>query len=253
MAAPSRPIQAVLFDLDDTLLDWSGYTGSLSAIYRPHTDKVYDYLAADGHALPDREAFLAVYRTAVNAAWTDAKKDWTAVNFAQLLLNIFQELALDIDRIDIDAALRVYDWQAVPGVGLYADAIPVLDALRQQQYKIGLITNSMLPMWMRDVELRTYGILDYFDVRLSSGDAGYMKPHPAIYELALAPLGVSPEQALFVGDRPANDIAGANAAGLTSVLMAPDHLNHDLDGVQPDYTINRLSDLLPLLADLQEL
>lgn len=251
MADLSRPIQAVLFDLDDTLLDWSGYTGSLGAIYRPHTDKVYDYLAADGHSLPDREAFFAVYRTAVNAAWDEAKKDWTAVNFDQLLRNIFQQLSLDVDRIDMDAVLRVYDWQAVPGVALYDDATSVLDALRQQQYKIGLITNSMLPMWMRDVELKTYGILDYFDIRLTSGDAGYMKPHPAIYEQALTPLGVSPERALFVGDRPANDIAGANAAGLISVLMAPDHLNHDLDGVQPRFTINRLSDLLPLLTDLQ--
>lgn len=252
MANSSRHIQAVLFDLDDTLLDWSGYTGSLSAIYRPHTDKVYDYLAADGHGLPDRDGFLATYQTAVKAAWSEAKKDWQAVNFSHLMLDLFQRLALDLSRIDMDAVLRVYDWQAVPGVTLYEDAIPLLDTLRQQQYRIGLITNSMLPMWMRDVELRAYGILDYFDVRLTSGDAGYMKPHPAIYAQALAPLGLLPEQALFVGDRPANDIAGANAAGLTSVLMAPDHLNHDLDGVQPHFTINRLSELLNVLVDLHD-
>jgi FMN hydrolase / 5-amino-6-(5-phospho-D-ribitylamino)uracil phosphatase len=250
MPRPSPRIRAVLFDLDDTLLDWSGYAGSLSAIYRPHTDKVYDHLLAGDHILPEREAFLAAYQTAVNLAWDEAKKEYTAVNFSQVLQDLFRALSLDLAAIDLEAVLHVYDWQAVPGVTLYPDTIPVLDALRRQQYKIGLVTNSMLPMWMRDRELRTYGILEYFDVRLTSGDAGYIKPHPAIYEQALVSLDVSPEQALFVGDRPANDIAGANAAGMTSVLMAPDHLNHDLAGVQPHFTIRHLRELLPLLADL---
>jgi putative hydrolase of the HAD superfamily len=106
-------------------------------------------------------------------------------------------------------------------------------------------------MWMRDIELQAFGILDFLDVRLTSGDVGYMKPHPFIYWRALELLGVKPEESVFVGDRPANDIAGANEAGLTSVLISPPHLNRDLDGVRPNYTISNLKELLPILAQLE--
>jgi putative hydrolase of the HAD superfamily len=57
--------------------------------------------------------------------------------------------------------------------------------------------------------------------------------------------------AVFVGDRPANDIAGANAVGLTSVWMNPPHLSHELNGVTPDYEINALQELLPILAEIE--
>ena len=133
--------------------------------------------------------------------------------------------------------MHIYDLEPIPGVALYTDTKPVLESLRQRGYKIGLITNSMMPMWMRDVELQAYEIIEYFDVRLTSGDVGYMKPHPIIYHRALEELNIRPEQAIFVGDRPANDIAGANAAGLISVLMSPPHLERELNDVAPDHII----------------
>jgi putative hydrolase of the HAD superfamily len=104
---------------------------------------------------------------------------------------------------------------------------------------------------MRDIELREYQMLQYFDARLTSGDTGYMKPHPTIYQKALDLLGVEARQALFVGDRPANDIAGANDAGMVSVLMSPLHLERDLEGVCPNYTISCLSELLPILKGME--
>ena len=251
MSAQSRPIQAVLFDLDDTLLDWSARRNQLNAINRPHMDKLHDYLVAEGHWLPDKETFFQNFLGILTAAWAEAKKDWTAVNFAHILLTSFTQLGLDVTRIDMTAVLHAYDWQATPNVTLYDDALDVLEALRQQTYKIGLITNSMMPMWMRDIELRAYGILDYFDVRLTSGDVGYMKPHPIIYERALALLGIQAAQAVFVGDRPANDIAGANAVGLISVLMSSPSLELRPEKGEPDFTITSLSELLPLLETLQ--
>jgi putative hydrolase of the HAD superfamily len=105
-------------------------------------------------------------------------------------------------------------------------------------------------MSLRDVELEAYGLVDLIDQRVSAADVGYLKPHPAIYEQLLARLEVTPEEAIFVGDRPANDIAGANAVGLVSVLMKPAYLTRDLTGARPDYTIERLDQLLPVLDSL---
>ncbi|MEJ2747824.1 MAG: HAD family hydrolase, partial [Anaerolineae bacterium] len=168
-----------------------------------------------------------------------------------VLQDTFTACHLDINRIDMNTIMRVYDWQPMPGVVPYQDTIQVLQNLRQDGYKIGLITNAMMPMWMRDVELRHYQLLDYFDVRLTSGDVGHIKPHPAIYQAALKQLDTPPEQAVFVGDRPAYDIAGANNAGMISVWLNPPHLEERLDGVEADYTITSLTELLPILEDLE--
>lgn len=252
MIPSSKRIQAVLFDLDDTLIDWSGQTGHYLDFTRPHLDNIYEYLSAKDFALPDRDDFYERYLTVLKEAWQIAKTTWSGVNFGCALEAFFNSLGLDCDHIDVHEIMRIYGMQPVPGVVLYADTKSVLESLQHRGYKIGLITNSMMPMWMRDVELQTYGIIEYFDVRLTSGDVGFMKPHPLIYHRALEQLKIRPEHALFVGDRPANDIAGANDAGLISVWMCPSHIKRELDDVEPDHIIATLSELLPILEKLEQ-
>lgn len=244
-------VQAVIFDLDDTLLDWSQQNDWLSNISGPHIQNVYDYLAVNGNHLPTPEEFFQNYQDTIVNNWREAKKTWAGVNFKSVLVSCLEMSGLDISTIDMDEVMLAYDWNIVPNVTLFNDTIPVLDSLYQQGYKIGLVTNSMMPMWMRDIELCEYGILDYFDARITSGDTGYMKPHSAIYERILDLLEVEAETAVFVGDRPANDIAGANAVGLTSVWMNPPHIDYELGDVKPDYEITTLQELLPILAALE--
>lgn len=251
MNEQKRSIEAVIFDLDDTLLDWSQPALEWHEFTRPMADNVYDHLAAQGHSLGERDRFFQLLREHVQQEWELAKEDWSGANFENALREALGEAGADMDRVDLEETMRAYDWRPMPGVDVYDDARAVLDALRERGYQIGLITNSFLPMWMRDVELQHYGLLDYFDARLTSGDAGYMKPHPAIYEQMLALLGVPAERAVFVGDRPQNDIAGANEAGLISILIDPPHLDRALNGILPDYTITRLSELIPILEKLE--
>ncbi len=247
----NQRIKAVLFDMDDTLIDWSGLQGDMTAVETEHMQNVYRYLAAAEYTLPPFDEFWNLFRSTLIQAWTEAKKEWAMISFAQVMQDFLLACGLDEPQLDIDAVLRAYNWHTVPGVAPFADTLPVLEQLKNSGYKIGLITNAIQPMWMRDVELRAYGILDYLDVRLTSGDVGFMKPHPFIYWHALELLDVQPEEAIFVGDRPANDIAGANDAGITSVLMSPPHLERQLDGVRPNFTISKLEELLPILAQLE--
>lgn len=215
-----------------------------------HAGYLYDYLLTSGHSLPDKETFLQTFRNVVIDHWRVAKQTWAGVNFGKTLLETFTAVQLDPTAISLDEAMQAYRWGPMPGVVPFADAFSTLDTLKQAGYKIGLVTNAMLPMWMRDIELAHYGLLDYFDARITSGDTGYMKPHPAIYWRVMGMLNTTPDRSVFVGDRPANDIAGANEVGMISVLMSPDHLDIPLDGVEPDYTITRLKQLLPILAQL---
>lgn len=242
-----RSIQAVLFDLDDTLISWERPTTSREEFYYPRIKKVHAFLSDAGHHLPSCEEFWDIVDQAITAMWAEAKKTWRITSLGQLLEQLFVQLGLDTSRLDGDQVLRYFDWAPRPGVELFPETRPVLRSLQQQGYKTGLLTNSFVPMWMRDEELGAYGLIELLDERVSAADVGYLKPHPAIYQQLLGKLGVQPEQAVFVGDRPANDIAGANAVGLVSVLMCPPYLDRDLAGVRPDFSIGRLDELLPIL------
>ncbi|MCP4356730.1 MAG: HAD-IA family hydrolase [Chloroflexi bacterium] len=252
MLPQPNPIRAVIFDLDDTLIDWSGQELHGVEIGRRHLRNVYQYLATQELTLPEQDLFFDCFGEILVQMWTEAKKTWAGVAFRNVFLKTFHTCGLAAADIDIETILQVYDWQPVPGIRPFPDTLPVLKTLRQQGYKIGLITNSMQPMWMRDVELEAYGLIDYLDARITSGDTGYMKPHPRIYGHVLDLLAVEPHQALFVGDQPTNDIVGANDSGLISVLISHTHLNYDLNDVQPDYTITRLNELLPILEELRK-
>ncbi len=244
-------IKAVLFDMDDTLIDWSGVQVNMADIETRHMQNVHAYLTELGYALPPFADFWGDFRETLINAWAEAKKDWSGVSFVKELETFLLACGVDEAKLDLDTVLRIYNWQTVPGVVPFADTLSVLQQIKSDGYKIGLITNAMQPMWMRDIELRSFGILNYLDARLTSGDVGFMKPHPFIYWQALELLDVQPEESVFVGDRPANDIAGANEAGLTSVLISPPHLNRDLNGIRPNFTISTLTELLPILAKLE--
>lgn len=244
-------IDAVIFDLDDTLIDWGGQAITWDQFFGPRTNRIHLYLSEGGYNLPSPDEFYRVIDQATRDVWEEAKKTWVIPSIGDMLLEVFADLGVDIEQIDIDEILDIYDWGPLPGVVPYQDTIQVLSEIRRRGYKIGLLTNSFLPMWMRDVELRAYDLLRFLDARISAADIGYLKPHPRIYQEMLKMLNTVPERAVFVGDRPKNDIAGANDAGLISVLIDPPHLERELNGVVPDYTIKALSELLPILDRLE--
>jgi putative hydrolase of the HAD superfamily len=247
----SRQVKAVIFDLDDTLIDWAKPTATREEFYRPRMERVYNFLLEANDGLPPQSDFYRLIDDAIMAIWAEAKQSLQLPSIGDVFAQVLAQLGVAVDQNDMVDILKTFDWQPWPGVVTFDDTLPVLSALRQRGYKIGLLTNSFLPMWMRDVELREYEIIDYLDARVTAADVGYIKPHPAIYFRLLEMLQTAPEQAVFVGDRPKNDIAGANAAGLISVLIDPPHLERELEGVTPDFTILCLSDLLPILDALE--
>ena len=246
-----RRINAVLFDLDDTLISWEGAGGYWADFRRDRTAGVHAHLTARGATLPDHDAFHQLVSVQFLEAWNVAKLDHVAPRVDRSLLDALASLGVETRDIDAEALLVAYGWQPVPGVRPFDGAAEMLSGLRARGYQVGLVTNSMEPMWMRDIELAAYGMLDLFDVRLSASDIGYIKPHPAIFGAALEQLDSEPEETVFVGDRLANDVAGAQAMGMVSVLMRPPHIatreDHLARDIMPDFTIAALAELDAIL------
>jgi putative hydrolase of the HAD superfamily len=124
-----------------------------------------------------------------------------------------------------------------------------LRVLRDRGIRFGIVTNAFQPMTLRDIEMKTHGLLDYFpECRLSAADVGYLKPSPKIFYAALACLGTTPQETLFVGDNPVADIAGAQGVGMKAVMRVKHPSQPLISGlVVPDGAINTLNDLLLLL------
>ena len=240
-------LRAVIFDMDDTLVDWGQQTGDWFAIRQEGLRPIYEYLRAAGHSLNDLLELSEAYHKQAELAWSACvPPEWNSPRQINILRNTLQALNLPIDEIDLEHVQRLYDWGVYPGVRAFDDAVTVLQALRSPGIRTGLITNTSLPMWMRDVELQALGLLEHLDVRLTAADVGKVKPHPKPFHVALERLGVSPEEAVFVGDRLHDDVAGAQRVGMRAVWVRRGE--RSLDGqVKPNAIINSLTELLNVL------
>ena len=129
---------------------------------------------------------------------------------------------------------------------LYPHVREVLDVLREH-YPLAVVTDAQ--SGYARAELHKVGLLDYFDPIVVSGDHGYRKPDRRLFQVALDGMGVAAEHALYVGNDLHRDIYGAQAAGMTTVMVESDQgADVHLD-CEPDHTITEFRDLLTILGD----
>jgi putative hydrolase of the HAD superfamily len=130
---------------------------------------------------------------------------------------------------------------------LFSDVKDTLEHLRSRGIRLGVLSNA--PPHLEDT-LKQHGIHGYFDFFVVSSLVGLEKPEPAIFRLAIAEARCPREHILYVGDNPDVDVRGAQAVGLTAILI-------DRHGRWPQadcVTIRSLSELLTpdLLAAQRE-
>lgn len=205
-------IQAVIFDLDNTLthrdLSVQAYSRYLAHhfaadLYEIELDKIIDIVRRiDNGGYPKKELLT---HPSIGAS----------VAYALL-----QELEW-INPPSLEELSRFWFEQ----FGLCAVAMPqaqeLLAQLKNAGYQLGIISNGG-----HDTRLNTLkglGFAHYFDEIISSGLVGVSKPDPEIFHLTANKLGVAPEHCVYIGDHPINDIQGASAAGMRAVWMEGFH------------------------------
>jgi len=190
-------IRAVIFDMDETLLDRQGSLRRFAAAqHAAHRDVL---AAIPVVAFVDR--FLALDHN--GARWKDEVyrrilAEWgvTAIGWQMLL---------DEYLADFHSHCRAF-----PGVEA------MLKGLANDGRRLGLITNGRSPFQQHNFQ--ALGVADRFDAVLVSGQEGMRKPDPEIFHRALDRLGVAAHEAVFVGDNPEADIRGAQAVGMRAIF-----------------------------------
>ncbi len=238
-------LKGLLFDFDDTLIDWSGVRLSWRELESPRLAGVQDLVerVCPPQAL-NGDALLDTFMRLTRLAWVEARASLRAPHMPSILMDALAALGVPTERLDVDEVLRAYDWHVVPGTVVFSDAPPILETLRKAGVKLGIVTNASQTMAMRDAELEAHGLLDFFpDCRLSAADVGYIKPDRRIFQCALERLGTAPAETVFIGDNPEADIAGALSVGMKAVLRLG----------RRDQGDGELADFQPRLRSLEQL
>ncbi len=128
---------------------------------------------------------------------------------------------------------------------LYPHVRAVLDELRNH-VPLAIVTDAQ-SAYARG-ELHKVGLTGYFEPVVVSGDHGFRKPDPRLFEYALDGLGVPPSQAVYVGNDMYRDIHGARWAGMRTVMFDSDQGTKHHEGCSPDFRITDHRELLRLLG-----
>jgi len=208
-------LQAVLFDLDDTLHDDT-------LAFQSAADEVAREVAA-AHGI-DALRLKDAYIEEAEGFW----KRLTAEQVQDVLVNRLSSLrarlwasalttvGLDDPAIAEKSAVN-YNLYRKKYFALFPGALDLLRALRQEGKKLGLLTNGISETHREKIALLQ--IADYFDAIFLADETGMVKPDPLLFAHACERLGSSPAATAMVGDRYERDIAGAAEAGLFTIWM----------------------------------
>jgi len=242
-------IQAVVFDLGGTLIEYAGPYAGWPALETPGFVAAYEHLARHGTVLPPFEHFRDTGFGMLPGRWQAATRGVRNLRLIDLL-----DEALQACRVNsyspalLDAAAQRYERAICDQAHPLEDAQAMLATLRACGYRLGLISNTMFRGAAHVADLRRFGLDGYFDALLFSADENKWKPNMAPFAHVLEALGVDAETAVFIGDDPANDVVGAQRAGMRAIHIRSSQRFTIPQGVQPDATITHLRQLPDLLA-----
>jgi putative hydrolase of the HAD superfamily len=220
-------IAAVIFDWGGTITPWHDI------------DPLEQWVAA-----VDDDDVAARLHDAVSAVWLRSRDEHRSATLEEVFATA------GVAHTD-EMLAAFYAWWE-PHTIADPDAAALFAGLRDHGIRVGVLSNTI---WSRAEHERIFerdGLADLIDGAVYTSEIEWTKPHPEAFAAALAAVGVDdPGSAVFVGDRPFDDIYGASAVGMRTILVP--HSDIPLDQVghtegEPDAVAHRLRDVLTIVS-----
>ncbi len=218
-------IKAVLFDLDNTLIDFM-------KMKRQATDAAVEAMIAAGVELNKAQATRLIYEL----------YDQYGIEHQQIFQEFLIRTQNKLDYKILSAGIVAYRKARTVLAEPYPGVMSTLLKLKQRGLKLAIVSDApILQAWTRLTEMK---IQEFFDAVVTFDDTGERKPSKKPFEKALEKLNVKPEEVLHVGDWPERDIAGAKALGMKTAF-AKYGASKPMT-VKADYQLNKVEDLLDI-------
>ena len=223
-------IKAVIFDLDNTLLDFM---------------KMKDY-AVKAAIAGMIEAGLDIdpdesYKTIIGIY---ELKGWEN----QQVFNDFLNKTIgEVNNKYLAAGIVAYRRAREANLLLYPNVNHTLVELIKMSVKLAVVSDApSREAWMRVYYLNLH---HHFDVVLTFDDTNARKPSPIPFEMALSQLNIYPKEALMVGDWPDRDVVGANKLGIRTIFARYGDAFGTVDS-GADWDINDVYEIVGIVNEL---
>lgn len=236
-----RPVRAVIFDWGGTITPW-------------HTIDVREQWSAFARGMGAiacglNDTASALLR-AEDQAWQRGREHGASARLAEILV----AAGLDPDHPGTQAGLAAYREYWEPHTFTHPTIPGLWESLRDNGIRIGVLSNTI---WSRDYHREVFardGVLELVDADVYSSETPWVKPHPEIFRVAAAAVGVDPHECVYVGDRSYEDVHGPQLVGMRAVwiphsdIPTAQQVSHE---ATPDAVAHELTDLLEIVQAWQ--
>jgi putative hydrolase of the HAD superfamily len=233
--------RAVIFDWGGTLTPW----------HLVDFEEQWRVFARQVHAEEAQALCLAARIVAAeDAAWVRSRTDHSSARLHEILT----EAGLAEGDLRRGTALAAYREFWEPHTFTDEQVRPLWEGLRERGVRVGVLSNTIWPREYHRGVFERDGVLDLIDADIYSSELAWTKPHPGAFRAAADALGVEPSEAVYVGDRPFEDIHGSQLAGMRAIWVPHSQIpvgqQVSVDEV-PDGVAHELIDILGILDGWQ--
>lgn len=235
---PDSQIKAVLFDLDETLIDSiQGHVGAHAEVCRI----LEEFLKEKEISVDEKDLLAQVSKLddEMNRQFRYDRDEWWPVLLKKMMVEV--ELPQDL----IKGLTRSYWLAYASSAKPYPDTLPILQYLKKRGYLLGLLSDTDKVPGMKRYRIDIQPFKDLFHITLVSGEeTKETKPSSEPFLVAAQKLGARPEECIFVGDKPFADVEGASKAGMKTVLVYRRDWGVE---AKADFVVRSLSELKGIL------
>jgi phosphoglycolate phosphatase len=223
--SPAPPFEAVVFDLDGTLVD-------TAPDLHAHLNAMLAELGRPGLDLDEIRPLIG------DGARALLRRGLEVSGGVPATVDLDRQFALFLERYTAEPARLGRP---------FAGAVMALERLVAAGCRLGLCTNK--PQAPTDRLLEAYDLRRYFKASIGGDALAVRKPDRGHVEAVLAQLGVAAAESVMIGDS-ANDVLAAHAAGMPCILVSFGYTPEPAGALGAERVIDHLDELLPALAGL---